>query len=190
MGRPPLFQFMGLLIAFSMMISRTGFAGELKVGSLPPEAKLDGEDGGKLDGTVWDYKNHFGKIHLIFYVDPDEKGDGEELEDELKAQKFPLDQVGSSAVVNMKATALPNFMIGMTLSSKQKKFPSTTYAKDFTKHMVGEWGLKDDAYNFIILNQKGELLYRKLGKPTPDEIRAIIELIKKNLVVAAEKPKI
>ena len=184
-----------LMIGLALLFSSGAVAGDpsvevLRDGAKPPELRLDGENGGKLDGTPWDYRHYLGRIHLIFYVDPDERSDGEYLEEALDAQKFKIEQVDSSALINMKATALPNFMIGITLSAKQKKFPTTTYGKDFTKYLVKEWGLKDDAYNFIILNQKGELIYRKSGKPNPEEIAAIIELIKKNLVVAPEKPKI
>lgn len=195
MGCQQIFRITGLMIGLALSVSSGAVAGDaplelLREGSRPPELLLDGENGGKLDGTPWDYRNYLGKIHLVFYVDPDERSDGEALEDALDAQKFKIGQVDSSALINMKATVLPNFMIGITLSAKQKKFPTTTYAKDFTKYLVKEWGLKDDAYNFIIFNQKGELIYRKTGKPSADEITAIIELIKKNLVVAAEKPKI
>lgn len=195
MGCQLIFRITGLMIGLALSFSSGAVAGDaplelLREGSRPPELLLDGENGGKLDGTPWDYRNYLGRIHLIFYVDPDERSDGEALEDALDAQKFKIGQVDSSAIINMKATALPNFMIGITLSAKQKKFPTTTYAKDFTKHLVKEWGLKDDAYNFIILNQKGELIYRKTGKPTPEEVNALVELIKKNLVVAPEKPKI
>jgi predicted transcriptional regulator len=195
MGCQQIFRITGLMIGLALSFNSGAVAGDaplelLREGSRPPELLLDGENGGKLDGTPWDYRNYLGKIHLVFYVDPDERSDGEALEDALDAQKFKIGQVDSSALINMKATVLPNFMIGITLSAKQKKFPTTTYAKDFTKYLVKEWGLKDDAYNFIIFNKKGELIYRKTGKPSADEITAIIELIKKNLVVAGEKAKI
>lgn len=174
-----------LLAALSAAFSSgSSLAAELGMGATPPEFKLEGEKGGKVDGSAWDYKEFVGKVQLIFYVDPDEKKAGEELEDALKAEDFSRDQIHSTAIVNMDATGLPNFMIEMTLSSKQKKFPTTTYAKDFKKHLVKEWGLTDDAYNFIILNKKGELIYKKTGKPKPEEIKSIIELIKKNFVVA------
>ncbi len=195
MGCQRISQIIGLMVGFVLSFSNGAVASDpseelLRVGSKPPEVQLTGDNGGKLNGTPWDYRNYLGRIHLVFYVDPDERGDGEGLEEALDAQKFKIEQVDSSAIINMKATALPNFMIGITLSAKQDKFPTTTYGKDFSKFLVREWGLKDDAYNFIILNQKGELIYRKSGKPTSEEITAIIELIKKNLEVAAEKPKL
>lgn len=180
------------IIASTLLVLTNAAAAQAstwKVGSLPPDVRLDGDNGGKLDGKPWDWKDHTGRIHLLFYVDPDHQEDGEELADLLDAEKFPLEQVDSSAIVNMKATNIPNFLIGMTLSAKQKRFPHTTYGKDFTKFLVREWGLKDDAYNFTIQNQKGELIHHSWGKPTKDEIAAIIALIRKNFVVAAEKAK-
>jgi predicted transcriptional regulator len=194
MARRPNLRLSGFLSCLLVILAAaasgtTALAGEWKTGSLPPDARLDGENGGKLDGTPWDYRDHLGRIHLLFYVDPDKQEDGEELADLLDAEKFPLEQVDSSAIVNMAATKIPNFLIGITLSAKQKRFKHTTYAKDFTKHLVKEWGLKDDEYNFLILNQKGELIHHSWGKPTKEDVSAMIALIRKNFVVATEKPK-
>lgn len=154
---------------------------ELKIGDHLPPVTLTGEDGGKLDNSPWTPAEHGGKVHMIFYVDPDERADGEELEGALKKEEFPSDKVGSSAIINMKAAAMPNFLIGMSLSSKQKKYPRTSYAKDFSKFMVRKWGLKDDAYNFLVAGPTGKLLYRLTGKPTQEDIKKIIEIIKANL---------
>ncbi len=187
MGRLLLLWICAVIAGGGFLNTEIVLAGEIKEGFMPPAARLDGDNGGKLDGNAWDFQDRLGKIHLIFYVDPDERADGEALEEALDAEHFPADQVTSSALINMKATALPNFLIGITLAAKQKKFPTTIYAKDFTKHLVREWGLKDNAYNLIILNQKGELIYIKTGKPSPQDLTAIVELIRKNFVIAAKK---
>lgn len=158
----------------------------LEIGLPLPQLTLAGDDGGKLNDAPWTPQEHAGKVHMIFYVDPDERGDGEQLEQALKNEEFPFDKVGSSAIINMKAAAMPNFLIGMSLSSKQKKFPRTSYAKDFTKHLVEKWGLKDDAYNFLIASPTGILLYQRSGKPSENDIQKIIEIIKANLPVATK----
>lgn len=171
--------FCGSLILVAITLaSSAGLAAALQNGSALPDSGLSGDKGGKLDGTPWDHKEYLGKVQMIFYVDPDERKQGEQLEERLGAEKFAAADVQTSAVINMAATGLPNFMIGMTLSSKQKRYPHTTYAKDFSRQLVTAWGLPDNAYNFIILNRKGELAYLKTGQPTPDDLNAIISKIR------------
>ncbi|MEY4632588.1 MAG: hypothetical protein RIQ81_2708 [Pseudomonadota bacterium] len=167
-----------MLMAIAFATNQKSHAASLQVGSIPPDAGLTGEHGGMLDGKTWDYREFLGRVQLIFYVDPDEREKGEALEDRLKVEHFPVEDVHSSAVINMAATGLPNFMIGMSLSSKQKKFPHATYAKDFSRQLVKTWGLQDDAYNFIILDRKGTVAYVKSGKLTDDEIDRIVTKIK------------
>lgn len=169
--------FTGLALLVLAGTSKLHAAG-LQTGTPAPEAGLTGESGGTLDGKNWDHRDFLGKVQLIFYVDPDEREQGEALEDRLKDENFAVADVHSSAVINMAASGLPNFMIAMSLASKQKKFPHTTYAKDFRRQLVTSWGLQDDAYNFIILDRKGMVAYTKSGKPSDDEINGIVRKIK------------
>jgi predicted transcriptional regulator len=175
--RPVIFSVTVILLAIALS-SVAGQAASLQNGSQLPNAGIAGDKGSKLDGTPWDHREYLGKVQMIFYVDPDERKQGEQLEERLGAEKFAAADVQTSAVINMAATGLPNFMIGMTLSSKQKRYPHTIYAKDFSRQLVTAWGLPDNAYNFIILNRKGEVAYVKTGQPTPDELNAIISKIR------------
>ena len=60
-----------LLVVF-LMTSTIGFA-ELPVGLVPPKIVLEGDFGGRLDGSKWSSDELVsGKITVLFYVDPDE----------------------------------------------------------------------------------------------------------------------
>lgn len=147
---------------------------------LPP-VTLQGEYGGRLDGSSWSSSEINGKVFTLFYVDPDEKNLNEPLADLLKKENFPLDKYGSIGIINMAATWLPNFAIASSLKEKQKKFPNTVYVKDLKKVLVKEWNLKDDSSNVLIFDKSGKLLIKVMGKATDEEAQKVLSLIKDNL---------
>ena len=53
-------------------------ASAITVGQKPKSITLKGEDGGKVDGTPWDSDSIKDKVYVLFYVDPDEKGEIDE----------------------------------------------------------------------------------------------------------------
>lgn len=155
-------------------------------GEKPKTVKLDGEDGARVDGTAWSSEMIKGKIWAVFYVDPDEKGANEEMEQALKKEDFPKDRYSSMAIINMAATWLPNAAIASSLESKQKEFPDTTYVKDLKKVLVKEWGLKDDDYDVMLFDKQGKILFAKDGTLGKADIEKMVSLIKKNLDSSAK----
>lgn len=142
---------------------------------------LEKEDGGRLDGSAWSSEELKDKVHVLFYVDPDEKDLNEHVADLIKKQNFPTDKMTSVGIINMAATWLPNFAIASSLKEKQKKFPHTIYVKDFKKVLVKEWGLKDDSSNILVFNKQGQVLIKILGKATNEEADKVITFIRSNL---------
>ena len=62
-----------LAILTIFIISSTFVFGELPIGEVPPTIALQGDLGGRLDGTPWNSVELVsGKIIVLFYVDPDE----------------------------------------------------------------------------------------------------------------------
>ena len=120
-----------IIIGLCCLLSFYSLAGE----SLPPLI-LEKELGGRLDGSSWSSAEIKNKVHVLFYVDPDEKDLNERIADVLQNSKFPLDNYGSIAVINMAATWLPNIALETALKQKQKKYPDTLYVKDFNKLFV------------------------------------------------------
>ncbi len=146
-----------------------------------PTVMLEKELGGRLDGSSWSSAEIKNKVHVLFYVDPDEKDLNERAADLLQNANFPLDKYGSIAVINMAATWLPNIALEASLKQKQKKFPDTLYVKDFNKLFVKTWGLKDDSSNILLFDKSGMLLMKIMGKATEQEEQKLLGLIKDNL---------
>jgi len=159
----------------------SGFAFAIKVGEVPLKVKIDGDNGGKLDGSAWNSSMLKGRIYTLFYVDPDERNLNNPLAEALKARKFDRKKVNSVAIINLAATWLPNMILEEKLKEKQKKFPHTIYVKDKKKILVKEWNLADDNSDILIFNKKGKLIYQKFGEVSVSEIKKIIALIEKNL---------
>lgn len=152
----------------------------LEVGKQPPLLKLDGDQGGLVSGEAWSSTSLQGKVHILFYVDPDEKGMNEHVEKALKEALKPYDakQRGSIAIVNMAATWKPNFVISAILKNKQKKYPNTVYVRDYSKVFVDQWGLTDDSYHIAVFDTAGRTLYSKSGALSEQEVKALIDLVK------------
>ena len=122
------------------LLSALPLSAELPLGKIPPKIVLEGDLGGRLDGTAWNSEELIsGKVMVLFYVDPDEADLNNHVSDALKAENFPLDKYGSVGVANMGATWLPNFAINIKLKSKQEKHKSTIYVKDLEKTLVKKW---------------------------------------------------
>ena len=153
----------------------------LEVGSVPPLVTLDGDNGGRVDGTDWSSEMLQDKIHVLFYVDPDEKETNSAVADALKAKEFDRGSYASVAIINMAATWLPNFAIASSLEKKQKEFPHTIYVKDLHKTLVKEWKIADDSSNVLKIKKKGRLLFMHEGKLEQEQINTLISLIEERI---------
>jgi len=167
-----------IILGFLILL---GSSMAVELGMVPAFVIIEGENGGRIDGTPWESSMLKGKIYTLFYVDPDERDLNNPLADALKAKKFDRKKVNSVAIINLAATWLPNIVLEAKLKEKQKKFPHTIYVKDKKKVLVKEWNLADDNSDILIFDKKGKLIYKKFGKVSDDEIKDVIALIEKNL---------
>jgi hypothetical protein len=169
-------------ILIILLLSSCPLFAELPIGEIPPKIVLEGDLGGRLDGTAWNSEELIsGKVMVLFYVDPDESDLNNHVSDALKAENFPLDKYGSVGVANMGATWLPNFAINMKLKSKQEKHKSTIYVKDLKKTLVNKWGLSDDNSDIMLFGKDGKVLYSYDGKFSDKQVKEIIQAVKDNL---------
>jgi len=116
---------------------------EVQMGQVPPLVELKEKLGGRLDGTPWSSDEMKGKVHVLFYVDPDKKDLNNGASEALAAENFSLDKYQSVRIINMAATWLPNFAISSSLEEKQKKYPNTIYVRDYKKVLVNEWNIAE-----------------------------------------------
>jgi YtfJ family uncharacterized protein len=150
-------------------------------GQVPPKVELKDKLGGRLDGTPWSSDELKGKVHVLFYVDPDEKDTNNETSEALDKEKFPSEKYQSVAIINMAATFMPNFMISSSLKEKQEKYPRTIYLRDYKKLLVKEWKLGDDSSDILAFDKQGKVIFRKDGKLSQEEIQQLLKVIKANM---------
>ncbi len=153
----------------------------VETGKVPAPVTISGDKGGKTDGSAWTSSSLKGKVHIVFYVDPDKKDLNEALSKTLKKRHFDRSKYASVAIVNLAATWMPNALIESKLKSKQKEFPDTTYVKDKKKVLVKKWALADDNSDILIFDKQGKLIYKKFGKLSKSEITKVLALIEANL---------
>jgi len=153
----------------------------LEVGIYPETVVLEGDKGAKVTGEPFTTESLKEKVHVLFYVDPDEKEMNEHVVSALKAEKFERSSYASVAVINMDATWLPNFAIASMLAKKQEEFPHTIYVKDLQKVLLKAWELEDDSSNVLLFDRSGKSLFAKKGKLSEEEVQTLIALIKENI---------
>ena len=153
----------------------------VELGKVPSNIVLNGDNGGKTDGSAWNSKMLKGKVHILFYVDPDKRDENEALSNALKKRHFDRKKYASVAIINLAATWLPNAILESKLKAKQKEFPDTIYVKDKKKVLVSKWKLADDNSDILIFDKKGKLIYKKFGKLSAKEIKSVLALIEKSL---------
>ena len=153
----------------------------IELGEVPPKVQLSGSNGGKVDGTSWSSSMLKGKVHILFYVDPDERDLNNNLTQALKKRHFNRQKYASVAMINLAATWLPNVILESKLKAKQKEFPDTIYVKDKKKVLVQKWDIADDNSDILIFDKSGKLLYKKFGKLSEKEVKNVLSLIEKHL---------
>ena len=153
----------------------------LEMGQVPSPVELKDQLGGRLDGSPWSSREMQGKVHVLFYVDPDVKDLNNEASDALSAAKFPRDKFQSLAIINMAATWLPNFAISSSLKEKQEAYPTTLYLRDLKKVLVEKWGIADDNSDVLAFDQQGRLIFRKDGQLNEEEIKKLLQLIREHI---------
>jgi uncharacterized protein len=153
----------------------------LELGQVPPKVELKDKLGGRLDGRPWSSEELKGKVHVIFYVDPDEKDTNNPASEALDKEKFPEDKYHSYGIINMAATWLPNFAINSALKEKQERYPRTTYVRDLKKVLVKTWKIADDSSDVLVFDKKGRLVFRKDGKLNSEDIQNLVKAVRDNL---------
>jgi uncharacterized protein len=153
----------------------------IEIGEIPPKVELKEKLGGRLDQKPWSSEELKGKVHVLFYVDPDEKDTNNDASEALDKEKFPGDKFQSVGIINMAATWLPNFAISSALKDKQKLYPKTIYVRDYKKVLVNAWKIADDSSNVLAFDKHGKLIFKKDGKLTAEEIQMLIKVIRDHL---------
>ena len=154
---------------------------KLELRQVPQGVNLEGKLGGRMDGAAWHSGEMKGKVHVLFYVDPDLRDLNNDASEALKAESFPREKYQPLAVINVAASRLPKFLVKSSLKKKQKRYPDTIYVRDNKKIIVKAWEIDDENNNVLAFDKEGRLFFIKEGKLNPGEIKDLIELIYQHL---------
>ncbi|TDJ04489.1 MAG: transcriptional regulator [Deltaproteobacteria bacterium] len=146
-----------------------------------PHIILSGDKGETLDGKEFDTKILKGKIFMLVHIDPDAANLNKHVDKALDAENFHHKYYGSVAIINAKATWMPNGVLRIALKNQRKKHPDTIYVLDYSKTFVNEWNFKDNSSSYMVINKKGIPIFRRDGKLTDEDVKILIKTIKDNL---------
>ena len=167
-------------VAVAVLVPAFALAGP-PAGEKPKTVVLEKDTGGTVTGQSWSSESLKGKVHVLFYVDPDAADLNNAASEALKAQNFPKEKFQSVAVINMAATWLPNFAIDGKLKDKQKQYPDTLYVRDLKKALVKQWKLKDDTSDVVVFDKDGNVRFVHEGKLDDAAIKSLVETVKQHL---------
>ncbi len=162
-------------------LSNLAYCAAINVGEKPELVNFNGEAGATVDGKPWSTEALKDRLWLMFYIAPSRRDDNEALKEALKAEQFPEDKLSTVAIINMASTWVPKFILEAALKKNQERFPRVTYVKDFQKTLINKWQLKDDSFEVLLFDRAGKLLLYRGGDFNNDQIKEIIDLIKRNI---------
>lgn len=169
------------MVSCLLALPELAYSAAVKVGEKPAAVTFSGEVGARVDGAPWSTEAIKDRLWLMFYIAPSRRDDNEALKEALKAENFPEDKLSTVAIINMASTWVPNVILETALKKNQERFPKVTYVKDFQKTLINKWQLKDDSFEVLLFDRAGKLLMYRGGDFTSDQIKEIIDLIKRNI---------
>jgi len=153
----------------------------VNVGDVLPPLTIEKKNGSNSNGKAWYSQSLQGRVHVLLYMDPDERKEAMPFLDTLNSKNFDEKKYSTVAVINLAAMWMPNFVLETMLKDKQKELRNTTFIFDKTKYLVQKWQLKDDASNVLIVDAKGKLLYQKSGKLFSVDVEKIMDIVSTNI---------
>jgi predicted transcriptional regulator len=162
-------------IALLLFLTLSSLA--IEIGKVPAKITLDGKNGGDAQGHSWHSSSLKGKVHLVIYMDPDERSNIEPLLKKIKSIKKK--SFITVAIVNLAATWMPDNVLMSKLKKGQKNMKKMMYVFDKKKALVKQWALKDDNTVAMVFDKKGKLVYKKTGPLSSTHISNILAIIGK-----------
>ena len=159
-----------LVLLITSLFAKEKLSGKLEVGIQASEWIFPNADGKYFTMDFWR-----GKILLINYVDPDVFEMIEPFNDEVN-RLFSRDKCDGLAIVDCKATWIPNFLIRKVAAAKANKF-ETEILFDYDTKLRNSWGLKKNSNNVIILDKNRVCRAIVRGNITEKKQKELIQLI-------------
>ncbi len=167
---------------------------ELPLGSQVPACEL--KTATVPEEKDWASESEFKKgiVQIIFYVSPAQKDINELASSTLKAQNYSKEQVKSWAIINMKSSNWPNFILSSKIAASQKEFPKTTYLKDYDETLQNKWQFAPNSNDVLVIDQEGKVIFAHNGQLDNKKVAEVLGIINKRLkdyttVISKAEPK-
>jgi len=167
-------------IILASLFAITGIHADIQLHRTLPHITLQSNSGGYFNGKAWDSSMLKGKTTMLMYVDPDEKSKGEafkptieKLEKKMNFKKFQI-----LVILNLKATWKPSALIKKLTKGKLSDYPKRIYVFDNDAVLVKKWGLKNDAYNTLVIDKQMKPIYSHTGTWKKSEMQKIYSVIR------------
>jgi hypothetical protein len=116
--------------------------------------------------------DHLGQKHLmIFYVDPDAHRQNADFQAAIEADPSLLSpNIQAYAVLNLKDTFLPNWLVRSIAERRTKGQPAVNLA-DTGRTLSTAWGLGDcnNKFCILVISREGELVFFRAGEFTEQD---------------------
>ncbi|MFQ3322326.1 MAG: YtfJ family uncharacterized protein [Pseudomonadales bacterium] len=179
-----------LILLISLGVSTFGFANTIEIGSTLPSVEINNKGqvaivGEKLVYQPWVSNKELGQRlayvqHLAGRVGVKELN--KNLSDAIVGQQVPSDLLHSIIIINSDDSAFGTaWLISSEIKSNKETYPSSTFINDSKGTVAEAWGLPLESVSSLIVTANGEVLFRKDGATTDEDIATVMAILKNNL---------
>lgn len=186
-----------LLLLISISLSTFSLANTIEVGSSLPSVEINEEGqasiiGEKIVYQPWISTKDMGQRlayvqHLAARVGVKELN--KNLSDAIVAQQVPVDLLDSVIIINSDDSAFGTaWLISSEIKSNKESYPSSIFINDGNSTVAETWGLPLKSVTSLIVAANGEILFRKDGETTAEDVATVMAILKDNLPEFDIKP--
>ena len=179
-----------LILLLLLSVSTVSFSSTLEIGSALPSVEVNSKGqvaivGEKLVYQPWISNKKLGQRlayvqHLAGRVGVKELN--KNLSDAIVAQQIPPDLLDSIIIINSDDSAFGTaWLVSSEIKSNKETYPSSAFINDGKGVTADTWGLPLKTVTSLIVNAKGEVLFRKDGATTIEDIAAVMLILEKHL---------
>jgi hypothetical protein len=186
-----------LVLLISISLSTFSLANTIEVGSSLPSVEINKEGqasivGEKIVYQPWISTKDMGQRlayvqHLAARVGVKELN--KNLSDAIVAQQVPVDLLDSVIIINSDDSAFGTaWLISSEIKSNKESYPSSIFINDGNSTVAETWGLPLKSVTSLIVAANGEILFRKDGETTAEDVATVMAILKDNLPELDIKP--
>jgi predicted transcriptional regulator len=101
----------------------------------------------------------------------------------------PVDLLDSVIIINSDDSAFGTaWLISSEIKSNKESYPSSIFINDGNSTVAETWGLPLKSVTSLIIAANGEILFRKDGETTAEDVATVMAILKDNLPEFDIKP--